>query len=38
MHNAELQLIDQAYFERVVRALIRECDKFEQTILKMFKK
>ena len=32
MHNAEMQLINPAYFERVSRALIIECDNFEQEI------
>ncbi len=32
MHNAELQLIDSAYFARVVRVLINECDDFEEAM------
>ncbi len=29
MHNAEMSLINQEYFARVILALIRECDNFE---------
>jgi hypothetical protein len=32
MHNAEMQLIDSKYFAMVVRALINECDEFEQYV------
>ncbi len=32
MHNAELSLIDSEYFAKVVRALIRECDAFEESL------
>lgn len=32
MHNAEISLIDVSYFQKVVMKLIRECDKFEQTV------
>ena len=35
MHNAEMQLINQTYFMKVVRALIKECDDFEETLEKM---
>ncbi len=35
MHNAEMQQIDAAYFARVVRALISECDAFEDLVLKL---
>ena len=35
MHNAEIQQIDAAYFARIVRALIEECDEFEGILLKM---
>ena len=35
MHNAEIQLIDAPYFERVVRALIHECDDLEQLVVDM---
>ena len=34
MHNAEISLIDVAYFQKVVMKLIQECDNFEQTISK----
>lgn len=37
MHNAEMQLLDGAYFASVVRALINECDDFEDTISKMMR-
>jgi len=29
MHNAEMQLIDAAFFAIIVRSLIKECDDFE---------
>jgi hypothetical protein len=32
MHNAELSLIDSAYFGRVVKALTEECDRFEGSL------
>ncbi|BDI04147.1 hypothetical protein [Sphaerotilus microaerophilus] len=32
MHNAEMQLINSAYFESVVRTLVNECDEFESAI------
>lgn len=32
MHNAELQLLNEAYFAAVVRALVMECDDFEGTL------
>jgi hypothetical protein len=35
MHNAEMELIDSNYFAKVVRALINECDAFEETLIKM---
>jgi hypothetical protein len=35
MHNAELQLIDSNYFTRVARALINECDDFEEVLVKI---
>lgn len=35
MQNVEISLIDVKYFAWVVRALIRECDEFEQAIEKM---
>ena len=35
MHNAEMQLINQNYFMKVVRALINECDEFEETLKQM---
>lgn len=35
MHNAELQLIDSAYFAAVVRALTNECDDFEALLFRM---
>ena len=35
MHNAEMLLIDSDYFASVVRALIDECDEFEETLQKM---
>ena len=35
MHNAELSLIDSAYFGRVVRTLINEVDDFEGSILEL---
>lgn len=35
MHNAEIQQIDAAYFARIVRALIKECDEFEGLVLKL---
>ena len=35
MHNAEMQLMDSNYFARVVRALINECDDFEDVLVKM---
>jgi len=37
MHNAEMQLIDSGYFARVVRALINECDNFEDIYKKTFR-
>lgn len=37
MHNAEMQLIDNEYFGRVVMALIGECDKLEGLILQLLK-
>lgn len=37
MHNSELQLIDNNYFARVVRALINECDDFEDTLLQILR-
>lgn len=36
MHNAEMQLINNTYFERVVRKLISECDKFEEILIRVF--
>lgn len=36
MHNAEMQLIDVDYFAAVVRALINQCESFEQAVLKTF--
>lgn len=35
MHNAEMQLIDNTYFARVVRMLIEECDELESVLLKL---
>ena len=35
MHNAEMQLIDSKYFGQVVRALITECDNFEDLLVKL---
>jgi hypothetical protein len=35
MHNAEMQQIDAAYFARIVRTLIKECDDFEGLLLNM---
>lgn len=32
MHNAEISLIDVNYFRTVIRQLVAECDKFEQSI------
>ena len=37
MHNAEMELIDSNYFTKVVRALIRECDNFEGTLIKVMR-
>ena len=34
MHNAEISLMDVSYFQKVVMELVKECDKFEQTISK----
>jgi hypothetical protein len=36
MHNAEMQLINNTYFEKVVRKLISECDKFEEVLVRVF--
>ncbi len=35
MHNAEMELLNTEYFERVVQLLIRECDDFEGAMLDM---
>lgn len=35
MHNAEIQQIDAAYFAKIVKALISECDEFEGIISKL---
>jgi len=35
MHNAEMQLIDNDYFTKVVIALISECDDFEEALIQM---
>lgn len=35
MHNAEMQLIDSNYFAHVVMALIKECDEFEEILLRL---
>jgi hypothetical protein len=32
MHNAEMSLMDMAYFQKVVIKLVQECDKFEQAV------
>lgn len=37
MHNAEMSLIDASYFYKVIRQLINECDKFEQSISRYLK-
>jgi hypothetical protein len=35
MHNAHIALLNTQHFEHVVRALIRECDEFEDAMLAM---
>lgn len=35
MHNAEMKLIDSNYFASVVRALIKECDDFEEVMIQI---
>lgn len=37
MHNAEMLLIDSAYFASVVRVLIDECDEFEDVVERMLR-
>lgn len=38
MHNAEMQLLDGNYFATVVRALVNECDEFEEVISQMMRR
>ncbi|MCS6872348.1 MAG: hypothetical protein RML95_03300 [Anaerolineae bacterium] len=37
MHNAEMSLINVQYFERVVNALVTECDTFEGILIDMLR-
>lgn len=38
MHNAEIELLNTSYFERVVRVLIEECDDFEGILIQMMRR